>query len=71
MKNITVTVPDEIYLIARVHAARQGASVSALVRQFLESLDDRRYSGPYIPDEDMDEDDHPPTPPFYCETVKL
>jgi len=29
MKNITLTVPDEIYLLARVHAARQGTSVSA------------------------------------------
>jgi hypothetical protein len=54
MKNITVTVPDEIYLIARVHAARQGASVSALVRQFRESLDDRRFSDPYIPYEALD-----------------
>jgi hypothetical protein len=54
MKNITVTVPDEIYLLARVHAARQATSVSALVRQFLESLDERAYSGPYISDEDLD-----------------
>jgi len=63
MKNITVTVPDEIYLLARVHAARQSTSVSALVRQFLESLDERAYSGPYIPDEDLDASG-PPRPPY-------
>jgi hypothetical protein len=45
MKNITLTVPDEVYLLARVHAARQGTSVSALVRRFLESLDEDSFSG--------------------------
>ncbi len=54
MKNITVTVPDEIYLLARVHAAKRGTSVSALVRQFLESLDDHSISVPYIADENLD-----------------
>lgn len=68
MKNITVTVHDETYLLARVHAARQGTSVSALVRQFLESLDDHRYSSLCIPDEDLDALEGTPTPLF---TVKL
>ena len=36
--NITVTVPDEIYQRARVVAARQRTSVSALVRDFLNGL---------------------------------
>jgi hypothetical protein len=54
MKNITVTVHDETYLLARVYAARQGTSVSALVRRFLESLDDHSISVPYIPDQDLD-----------------
>jgi plasmid stability protein len=35
MKNITVSIPDEIYREARVSAARRGTSVSALVRDFL------------------------------------
>ncbi len=38
MKNITVTVPDEVYRRARIRAAEQGSSVSALVREFLASL---------------------------------
>lgn len=41
MKNITVTVPDDVYRAARVRAAEQGSSVSALVRGFLGSLADR------------------------------
>jgi hypothetical protein len=40
MKNITVTVPDEVYHRARIRAAEQGRSVSALVAKFLESLAD-------------------------------
>ncbi len=35
MKNITVSVDDEIYRRARVKAAASGASVSRLVRAFL------------------------------------
>lgn len=41
MKNITVTVSDDVYREARVHAAAVGTSVSALVTQFLMSLQDR------------------------------
>jgi len=38
VKNITVSVPDEIYRQARVKAAEQDTSVSALVRKFLSEL---------------------------------
>ncbi len=41
MKNITVSVPDEVYRRARVHAAEQGRSLSAVVAEFLQSLSDR------------------------------
>ena len=41
MKNITVTVPDDVYREARVRAAERGSSVSALVGEFLRSLSDR------------------------------
>lgn len=35
MKNITLSVPDEVYRQARIAAARRDTSVSALVAQFL------------------------------------
>ena len=38
MKNITVTVPDEVYRQARIRAAEQGRSVSALVAEYLKGL---------------------------------
>lgn len=38
MKNITVSVNDELYHRARVRAAEKRTSVSALVREFLEHL---------------------------------
>jgi plasmid stability protein len=41
MKNITVTVPDDVYREARVRAAERGSSVSALVGDYLRSLSDR------------------------------
>jgi plasmid stability protein len=40
MKNITVTVPDDVYRRARVHAAEKGRSVSSLVAEVLSSLAD-------------------------------
>ena len=40
MKNITVAVPDEVYLQARIRAAQSGTSVSALVTRYLQSLTD-------------------------------
>lgn len=41
MRNITVSVPDEVYHRARIRAAEQGRSVSALVADFLAELADR------------------------------
>jgi hypothetical protein len=38
MKNITVAVPDDVYRRARVAAAEQDTSVSALVAGFLEKV---------------------------------
>jgi plasmid stability protein len=38
MKNITVSLPDEVYRRARIKAAERDTSVSALVREFLVSL---------------------------------
>ncbi|HSP66118.1 MAG TPA: hypothetical protein VLN48_00230, partial [Bryobacteraceae bacterium] len=38
MKNITVSVPDEVYRQARIRAAETGTSISALVREHLEKL---------------------------------
>ncbi len=38
MKNITVSVPDDVYRRARIRAAEEGRSVSALVVEFLNSL---------------------------------
>ena len=38
MKNITVSLPQELYRRARVHAAERDTSVSALVREFLMRL---------------------------------
>lgn len=40
MRNITVSVPDEVYRQARIKSAEQGRSVSALVAEFLTSLGD-------------------------------
>lgn len=41
MRNLTVTVPDEVYRQARIRAAEQGRSVSALVAEYLATLGDR------------------------------
>lgn len=41
MKNITVSVPDDIYRAARIRAAERGSSVSALVAEYLRSLSDQ------------------------------
>jgi plasmid stability protein len=40
MRNITVSVPEDVYRQARIKAAEQGESVSALVAQFLTTLSD-------------------------------
>ena len=41
MKNVTVSVPDDVYRAARVRAAEKGTSLSALVAGYLGSLGDR------------------------------
>ena len=38
MRNITVSVPDQVYRRARMRAAARDTSVSALVREYLASL---------------------------------
>jgi plasmid stability protein len=38
VKNITVSVPDDVYRRARIKAAERDTSVSALVREFLMTL---------------------------------
>lgn len=40
MKNLTVSIHDEIYIEARIWALRRGTSVSALVERFLETLNE-------------------------------
>jgi len=41
MRNITVSVPEDVYRAARVRAAERGKSLSALVADYLRSLSDR------------------------------
>jgi hypothetical protein len=41
VKNVTVSVPDDVYRTARIRAAEGGSSVSALVAGYLRSLGDR------------------------------
>jgi hypothetical protein len=65
MKNITVSISDELYLIARIWAAQNGTSVSKLVKDFLESIPDEHGSELKFPWK------APPPPPIYRETVKL
>ena len=40
MKNLTISLPDRVYRRARIKAAERDTSVSALVRQYLMSLDE-------------------------------
>jgi plasmid stability protein len=46
VKNITVSVPDEVYRAARITAAERGTSVSAMVAEFLESVRSDAASDP-------------------------
>jgi plasmid stability protein len=41
VKNITVSVSDDVYRQARIRAAEAGKSLSALVAEFLSSLSER------------------------------
>ena len=38
MKNITVSVPDDVYRAARIKAAEEGRSLSAMVAGYLRSV---------------------------------
>jgi plasmid stability protein len=38
VKNITVSVPDDVYRAARIRAAEEGRSVSGMVATYLRSL---------------------------------
>ena len=38
MKNITVSVPDDVYRAARIRAAEEGRSVSGMVTEYLRSV---------------------------------
>jgi plasmid stability protein len=38
VKNVTLSLPDEVYRAARIRAAEEGSSVSALVAGYLRSL---------------------------------
>lgn len=40
MKNLTVSVPEEVYRLARVRAAEAGSSISGLVTSYLRDLGD-------------------------------
>jgi plasmid stability protein len=42
VKNLTVSIPDDVYRVARVRAAEGGSSVSALVADYLRSLGDSK-----------------------------
>jgi hypothetical protein len=46
MKNITLSVDDETYRQARIQAAEQGTTVSALVRDYLNTLSRRSMEEP-------------------------
>jgi molecular chaperone GrpE (heat shock protein) len=41
VKNLTVSVPEEVYRAARIRAAEEDSSVSALVTGYLRSLSER------------------------------
>lgn len=43
VKNITVSVPDDVYRDAKIAAAERGGSVSALVSDYLRSVSERRH----------------------------
>jgi predicted CopG family antitoxin len=42
VKNVTVSIPDEVYRLARVRAAEEGKSLSSLVAAYLRSLSERK-----------------------------
>jgi hypothetical protein len=72
MKNITVSLHEETYRQAKVFAALNDTTVSSLVREFLESLDDSPYLRPELLEADLDPELGTPSPsPRIRETVRL
>jgi hypothetical protein len=71
MKNLTVSIHDEIYLEARIWALRRGTSVSAIVERFLETLNESDSPGLAFSDggleASLDALDGPPPPLFTVE----
>ena len=55
MKNITVSVDEETYRMARITAAERGTSVSAMVREFLKTLTAVYKDPPRTPERTLDE----------------
>jgi predicted CopG family antitoxin len=49
MRNITVTVPDDVYRRARVWAAERDTSVSAVVKYLLETMPGMKRSNLAFP----------------------
>jgi len=47
MKNITITVDDDLYRRARIVAAQNETSLTALVRNYLESLAQKTEAAPW------------------------
>ncbi len=44
MKNITLKIDDEVHTNARIIAAQRGTSISAMVREYLQSLHQDQHS---------------------------
>jgi predicted CopG family antitoxin len=42
VKNVTISIPDDVYRLARVRAAEEGSSLSSLVAAYLRSLSERK-----------------------------
>ena len=52
MKNITISIPDDLYLYVRICALHRDTSVSAMVRDFLETLPRIAEPNSYLADSD-------------------
>jgi len=70
VKNITVSVPDEIYRRARVWAAERGTSVSAVVTRMLETLPVSKRAARHLGVPHNDLRAHPPANDLTVETQK-
>jgi hypothetical protein len=56
MRNITVTIPDDVYTRARVWAAQRDISVSAVVKYLLETLPGSQRAGKAFPVSQLKQD---------------